>query len=121
MRSSAFVVATRVLKYGLILGLLPTDIMAQSILDSGPVRCNHSVGLDEIFEVHKPMAAGPNAIQNARKIYVDGFGTPTFENQLSDGVALTWVATKGNSIPTAQNVIIQIIQGTLYVTCGETF
>jgi hypothetical protein len=121
MRGSAFVVATRVLKYLLILGLLPTDIQAQSILDSGSVRCTHALGLDGIFEVHKPMAAGPNAIQNARKLYVDRFGTPTFENQLSDGVTLTWVATKGNSIPTAQNVAIQIIQGTLRVTCGKTF
>jgi hypothetical protein len=121
MRGLTFLIATRVLKYALILGLLPTDILAQSISDSGSVRCTHLVGLDEIFEAHKPMAAGPNAIQNAKKVYVDRFGAPTFEDQLSDGVALAWVAKKGNSIPTAQNVIIQIIQGTLHVTCGETF
>jgi hypothetical protein len=121
VRYSAFVVATHILTYALILGLLPTDMLAQSILDSGPVRCTHSVGLDGTFGVNKPMAAGPNAIESARKIYVDHFGAPTFEHQLSDGVALAWVTTKGSSIPTAQNVIIQIIQGTLHVTCGETF
>jgi hypothetical protein len=116
----AFVVATRFLKYALILGLLPTDILAQPILDPG-ARCTHLIGLDEIIRVHKPMAAGPNAIQNARKIYVDRFGRPTFENQLPDGVALTWVTTEGNSIPASQNVIIQIVQGTLRVTCGNSF
>jgi hypothetical protein len=121
MRNSAFLAAARVLKYALVLGLLPTGVLAQSIFDSGPVRCTHSFGLEGIFEAHKPMAAGPNAIQNARKIYIDRFGAPTFENQLLDGVALTWVTTQGNSVPAAQNVIIQIIEGTLHVTCGETF
>jgi hypothetical protein len=115
LRGLAFVIATRFLKYALILGLLPTDILAQPELDSG-ARCTHLVGLDEIYRVHKPMAAGPDAIQNARKIYVD-----RFENQLPDGVALTWVNTEGNSIPASQNVIIQIVQGTLHVTCGNSF
>jgi hypothetical protein len=122
MRSSAFLVATRFLKYGLIFGLLlPTDLLAQSMIESGPARCTHSWGLDETIELQKPMAAGRNAVENARKIYVDRFGIPTFEHQLSDGVVLTWVNTNGKSIPVAQNVHIQIIQGALQVTCGISF
>jgi hypothetical protein len=120
LRGLAFVVATRCLKYALILWLLPTDILAQPILDSG-VRCTHLIGLDETYRVHKPSAAAPNAIQNVRKIYIDRFGKPTFENRLPDGVALAWATTEGNSIPVSQNVIIQIVQGTLHVTCGTSF
>jgi hypothetical protein len=115
------VVATRRLKYALILWLLPTDILAQPILDSG-VRCTHLIGLDQTYQVHKPSAAAPNAIENVRKIYIDRFGKPAFEKRLPDGVALAWATTQGNSTPVSQNnVIIQIVQGTLQVTCGATF
>ena len=119
MRYSAFVVATHILTCALILGLLPTDMLAQSILDSGPVRCTHSVGLEGTFRVNEPMPAGPNAIESARKLYVDHFGAPTSEHQMSDGVALVWVTTKGS--PAVQYVDIQIIQGTLHVWCAKTF
>ena len=114
-------VATRFLKYAFILGLLlPTGILADSVLDSD-VGCTHSMGLDQIDQVRKPIAAGLNAIQDTRKIYIDRFGKPTFEKQVPDGVALVWVTTAGNSIPIARNVIIQIVQGTLHVTCGTAF
>jgi hypothetical protein len=115
------VVATRFLKYALILGLLlPTEILAAPLFDSG-VRCTHLIGLDQIDRVQKPIAAGVNAIQDIRKIYIDRFGKPMFEKQMPDGVALMWVTKEGNSIPIARNVIIQIVQGTLQVTCGTAF
>jgi hypothetical protein len=115
------VVATRFLKYAFILGLLlPTEILADPLLDSG-VRCTHLIGLDQIDQVQKPIAAGVNAIQDTRKIYIDRLGKPTFEKQMPDGVVLTWVTKEGNSIAIARNIIIQIVQGTLHVTCGTVF
>jgi hypothetical protein len=120
-RGLALLVATRILKCVFILGLLlPPAILADPLLDSG-AGCTHVFGLDQIDQVRQPIAAGPNAIQETRKIYIDHFGKPKFERQMPDGVALTWVITEGYSTPIAQNVIIHIVQGTLHVTCGTAF
>jgi hypothetical protein len=105
------VVATRFLKYAPILGLLlPTGILADPLLDSG-VRCTHLIELDQIDQVQKPITAGVNAIQDTRKIYIDRFGKPTFEKQMPDGVALTWVTKEGNSIPIARNYVWYSVLG----------
>ena len=96
------------------------EAAAQSLLDSG-VPCTHVHGLDQIDQVRKPIVAGPNAIQDTREIYIDRFGKPTFKKQVPDGVVLTWVTKERHSIPIVRNVIIQIVQGTLHVTCGTAF
>jgi hypothetical protein len=121
IRGLALVVATRFLKCAFTLGLLlPPGILAEPLFDSG-MHCTHLVGLDRIYQVRKPIAADINAIQDTRKVYIDRFGEPIFEKQVPDGIALTWVTTEGNSIPIARNVIVQIVQGNLHVTCGITF
>lgn len=112
---------TRSLKCAFVLGLLlPTGVLADPFLDRG-VRCTHFVGLDQIFQAREPIAAGLTAIQDTAKMYIDRLGKPTFEKQVSDGIALTWVTVEGNSVPIAWNVDLQIVQGTLHVTCGTTF
>ena len=114
-------VTTRFLKCAFILELLlPPGILAAPLLDGG-VGCTHLIGLDQIAHVRKPIAAGPNAIRDTRKIYIDHIGKPTFEKQMPDGVGLTWVVGEGSSIPLARDVIIQIAEGTLHVTCGTAF
>ncbi|KJC55673.1 hypothetical protein UP10_39015 [Bradyrhizobium sp. LTSPM299] len=115
-------VTTRFLKCALILELLllPTGILADPFLESG-VRCTHFFGLDQIVQAREPVAAALNAIQDTRKIYIARLGKPTFEKQVLDGVTLSWVTTEGNSIPIARNVVLQIVQGTLHVTCGTAF
>jgi hypothetical protein len=90
--------------------------MALPIFESG--ICTHVFGLDQAYQVKKPTAAGPNAIQDARKVYIERFGKPTFENYyLPDSVTLTW----GTKDALAQNVNIQIVRGDLHVTCGLAF
>jgi hypothetical protein len=101
--------------------LLPTPIAARPIPFDG-VRCTEGVGIDMIFETNnKPEAAGPDAIQNTRKILIDRFGEPKFERQLPDGVALVWVVTEGYATPEAKNIILQLVEGTLHITCGSAF
>jgi hypothetical protein len=79
------------------------------------------IGLDQAYQVKKPMTAGPNAIRDARNAYVERFGIPTFDNGYPpDGVTLTWV-TKDNPVPVAQSVTIQVVRGNLQVTCGLAF
>ena len=93
--------------------------MALPIFESG--ICTHVDGLDQAYQVRKPGAAGPNAVQDARNAYVDRFGTPTFENHYRpDNITLTWVAKDG-SVLLAQNITIQIVRDVLHVTCGLAF
>jgi hypothetical protein len=114
------VVATHLLKCVCILGLLaPSSALADPFFDSG-LQCTHVWGLDQVEQVRAPIAAGPNAVQDTRKSWVDHFGEPAFVKQMPDGVALVWV-TEGNSTPIARNVSIQIVQGTLQITCGLAF
>lgn len=115
----ALVVITRNLKCALVFALLPSKIMALPISESG--ICTHVDGLDQAYQVKKPRAAGPNAIQDTRNAYIERFGKPTFDNRYRpDSVTLTWV-TKDGPVPVAQNVIIQIVRGDLHVRCGLTF
>jgi hypothetical protein len=107
---------TRYLKYAFIFALLPTEIMALPIFESG--ICTHFFGLDQAEQVKTPVAAGPNAIQDARNAYIDRLGKPTFEDRWPDGLTLTWVTKDG---PVVQNVVIQVVQGDLHVTCALTF
>jgi hypothetical protein len=79
------------------------------------------MGLDQTYQVHKPSAAAPNAIQDAKKLYIDRFGKPAFERRLRDGVALRWVNIEGYSVPMSLDVDLEIVQGTLHITCGTTF
>jgi len=110
------VIISRYLKCALVIALLPTKIMALPIFESG--ICTHVFGLDQAYQVKKPTAVGPNAIQDARKVYIERFGKPTFENYyLPDSVTLTWVTKDA----LAQNVNIQIVRGDLHVTCGLAF
>ena len=119
LASLAFVIAAHFRKCAIVLWLLQTDVVAQPMFDS--VRCTALIGLDQVIEKAKPLPADPNAIQNARKVYVERFGQPSFEKRLPDGVALTWVVTEGYSTPIAQTVVVEIIQGSLHVTCGGAF
>jgi hypothetical protein len=116
----ALVVAARYLMCAFVFALLPTKIMALPIFESG--ICTHFFGLDQAYQVKKPAAAGPNAIQDARNAYVERFGKPTFESDrsLPDSVTLTWV-TKDGPTPVAQNVSIRIVGGDLHVSCGLAF
>ena len=109
---------TRCMRCAFVLALLPTKIMALPIFESG--ICTHVDGLDQAVRVERPTAAGPNAMQDARNAYIERFGETTFENHYRpDSVTLTWVTKDG--FPVAQNVIIQIVQGELHVTCGLAF
>ena len=114
--------ATRFLKHAFILGLLlpPTGILADPSVDTG-AGCTHMIGFDQVVQVRKPTIASQNAIQDTRKIYIDRFGKPKFEKQVPDGIALTWITAEGSSTPIARNVTIQIVEGTVHVTCGTTF
>ena len=112
-------ITTRYLKCVFVLALLPTKIVAFPVPESG--ICTHMIGLDQAYQVKKPMTAGPNAIQGARNAYVERFGRPTFENGYPpESIALTWV-TKDNPVPVAQSVTIQVVRGNLHVTCGLAF
>jgi hypothetical protein len=111
-------IATRYLKLVLVLTLLPTKIMALPAFESG--ICTHMFGLDQAYQVKKPTAAGPNAIEDTRNTYVERFGKPTFENRRPDSLTLTWVVKDG-PVPVAQNVTIEIVRGDLHVTCALTF
>jgi len=103
-----------------ILGLLmPTGTLAAPLIDSG-ARCTHWIGLDQTTQVRIPQAAGLNAIQDARNFFIDRFGKPTFEKQVSNGADITWVIG-GNSNAIARSVDIQIVQGAVHVTCGTAF
>ncbi len=115
-------VTTRFLKCAFILELLllPTGVLADPLLDRG-VRCTHFFGLDQIVQVREPIAAGISTTQDTRKAYIARLGEPTFEKQRPDSVTLTWVTAEGNSIPIARDIVLQIVQGTLHVTCGTTF
>jgi hypothetical protein len=114
-------VAARFQKCAFILGLLmPTGALATPLLDSD-ARCTHLIGLDEADQVREPKAASLNAIQDTRNIFIDRFGEPMFEKQVSGGVAIMWVIAGATSNPMARNVIIRIVRGTLRVTCGTSF
>jgi len=112
------VIATRYLTFVFVLALLPTKIMALPVFESE--ICTHMFGLDQAYQVKKPTAAGPNAIEDSRNTYVERFGKPTFENRRPDSITLTWVARDGPA-PVAQNVTIEIVRGDLHVTCALTF
>lgn len=113
------VIATHLSKCAFILGLLtPSGVLAAPFFG---VQCTHVWGLDAVVQVQAPIAAGPNAIQDTRKSLIDHFGEPASERQMPDGVALAWFTTQGNSVTIGRNVNIQIVRGTLHITCGSTF
>jgi hypothetical protein len=113
------VIVIRFLKCAFVLGLLtPSGVLAAPFFG---VQCTHVWGLDAVMQVQAPIAAGPNAVQDTRKSLIDRFGAPAIERQILDGVALTWFTTEGSSVPIGRNVDIQIVQGTLHITCGITF
>jgi hypothetical protein len=119
IRRLALVVKSRYLKYAFVLALLPTETMALPLFESG--ICTHAVGFEQADQVKKPKTAGPNALQDARDALIDRLGKPAIEHHRPDGgTTLTWIAKDG-SASVAQNVIIEIVQGDLHVTCGVTF
>jgi hypothetical protein len=99
MNRLSLVMATRYLKLVLVLTLLPTKIMALPVFESG--ICTHMFGLDQAYQVKKPTAAGPNAMEDTRNAYVERFGKPTFENRRPNSLTLTWV-TKDGPAPVAR-------------------
>jgi len=99
--------------------LMPTGTLAAPLIDSD-AHCTHLIGLDQITQVRMPQAAGLNAIQDARNFFIDRFGKPTFEKQVSNGADITWVIRE-NSNTIARSVNIHIVRGTVHVTCGTAF
>jgi hypothetical protein len=115
----AMAILVHLLYLTFILGVFaPSSVLASQPHDS-VLQCTHVATFEGVKQVREIIVAGPNAVANARTIWIDALGEPTTERPIPNGVALAWLESNSTSI--LRHVDLQMIGGALHITCGLSF